>query len=121
MKWEEGMSNKESSEIDIPKEAFDGEWWRVPAQAEVECPECGAVTHDQPHVSRYVESLDPGGGRKESKPFWPKRGWLVWWECHACEWDWVGGHDNNYATMDEIRGWIAEFQKWYLSFKWERR
>ncbi len=104
----------------IPERAFNGRWWTVPAMVEVECPRCGAITSDQPHVMRYVESYDWGGGCARLEPLWAARGWRVWWACRACGREWFKYHDNNYATTETIEEWVADFRSWYRSLKWER-
>jgi predicted RNA-binding Zn-ribbon protein involved in translation (DUF1610 family) len=115
------MSDKPTSKVVIPDRAFDGNMWHVPAYVEVKCPHCGVVTRDQPVVMRYSESFDVGGEHKRTEPLWSKRGWRVWWACSACGNEWYKRHESNYATTEDIQDWIAEFRRWYLSFKWDPR
>jgi hypothetical protein len=105
----------------IPKEAFNGDFWYVPAVVDVECPRCRAITSSRPRVMRYIEAWDTGGEHKRFEPLWPERGWLVWWVCGACGWEWYKYHGNNDATTEEIQEWIEAFDRWYKSFKWEKQ
>jgi hypothetical protein len=107
--------------VTIPERAFNGDWWQVPAMVDVECPNCGVATKDRPFVMRYIEARDMGDEHKRFEPLWPERGWLVWWDCSACGYTWHKHRDNNYATTEKILEWIADFRRWYKSFKWESR